>query len=71
MTEIDKDSKWAVKVIWPDGQESYVRKGLTNEIAVFQSKQKAKKQAEFMEMGMSDEVQSINVVRYRQEVRRG
>jgi hypothetical protein len=54
---------FAIKVIWADGEEEYVKQG--TETARFTSRARAKEQAEFMKMGMDDdEVQSINVVPY-------
>lgn len=51
--------RYAVKVIWKDGEEEYLKAG--TRVAIFSAKSRAEEQAEFMRMGM-DDVQSINVV---------
>lgn len=56
---------FAIKVIWLDGEEEFVREGCAGgRVAVFASKRKATTQADFLREGMEDEVQSINVVQY-------
>jgi hypothetical protein len=54
---------FAIKVVWPDGDEELLKDSL-GKTARF-SKSEAEEQKEFMLMGMSDEVQSISVVKYR------
>lgn len=57
--------RWAVLVIWPDGEQEYARVGATpgGPIATF-SKREAKARADFLRAGLEeDEVQSVNVVR--------
>jgi hypothetical protein len=50
-----------VLVVWNDGDEEYLAQGARD--AIFTSRHKAEEQAKFMRMGMSDECQSISVVR--------
>lgn len=52
--------KSAIKVVWLDGQEEYLKEG--DRIALFLSTHRATEMKRFMLEGMSDEVQSINVV---------
>lgn len=55
--------KFAIKVIWADGSEEYVKQGA--ETAQFSTRAKAIEKADFFKMGMDDgECQSINVVPY-------
>jgi len=57
---------YAVKVIWNNGKEELVQLGCRNsQPAIFPSKRRAQEQADFLKMGISDEVQSINVVKYK------
>ena len=59
-------ARWAIVVIWLDGEEEYLKAGLGPEkVALFSSHYHAGKMKEFMLEGMSDEVQSINIVPYR------
>lgn len=51
--------RWAILVVWDDGEEEYLTDAAGN-VAVF-TKARAKEQVEFMKIGM-DEYQSINVV---------
>ena len=57
---------YAIKVVWLDGTEEYVRDGPTVRglVARFPKKKDAEEMRNFMLIGMSDEVQSINVVDY-------
>lgn len=56
---------FAIKVIWMDGEEEYVKAGTGTTPARFFNRKAAEEQADFMEMGMDDdEYQSINVVPY-------
>jgi len=56
--------RYAVQVVWNNGDTEYLNRGIGDSIALFPSKQKATKYAEFMKMGMDEDVQSINVVRF-------
>ncbi len=56
---------YAILVVWKDGNEEYLKEGYSDKPAIFLSKSSAKEQAEFMYMGMEEEVQSINVVSRR------
>lgn len=57
--------KFAIKVVWADGEEEYLKLGQSTTPAPYTSRQRAKEQVEFMRMGMDDgECQSINVVPY-------
>ena len=59
---------FAIKVIWADGEEEYLKHGTRNVPARFFNKRKANEQVEFMRMGMDDgECQSINGVAYPKE----
>ena len=58
---MNKSQRYAILVIWENGEEEYLKEGLVN-IAKFSSRQRAQEQKDFMLMGMEDEVQSINVV---------
>lgn len=51
---------WAIKVIWDDGEDEYLKQG--SRVAVFPSRERAQEMRDFMMEGMSDECQSINVV---------
>lgn len=52
--------KLAIKVIWLDGEEEYLKEG--DRIALFLNEHRAGEMRDFMLEGMSGEVQSINVV---------
>ena len=45
----------------------HFRVGERGQIALFTSKREAKEKANFLKMGVSDEYQSINVVRYSEK----
>lgn len=45
---------FAIKVIWADGEEEYVKQGTGTETARFTSRARAEEQAEFMKMGMDE-----------------
>lgn len=56
-------TNYAIKVIWADGEEEYLKQG--NKPATYFNRAEAKEQVEFMRMGMDDgECQSINIVPY-------
>lgn len=56
--------RYAVLVVWTNGDEEYVCKGVNSEkVASFTSKRDAQEMADFMHVGM-DKVQSISVVKY-------
>lgn len=57
---------FAIKVIWLDGEEEFLKQGETpdGEVAMFANRERATTQRDFMLLGMEDEVQSINVVPY-------
>jgi hypothetical protein len=55
---------WAILVVWNDGEEEYLHEGLGTQAARFSSRIEAQRQADFMKIGMSDETQSISVVRF-------
>lgn len=58
-------ANYAIKVIWANGEEEFVKQGLGDTPALFHSRMRAGEQADFMRMGMDDdECQSINVVPY-------
>lgn len=58
-------TRYAIKVVWADGDEEYLKLGQSRVPAVFPNRQRAKEQADFMLMGMDQgECQSINVVPY-------
>lgn len=64
-------ARFAIKVIWADGEEEYLKLGQSTTPASYTSQQRAKEQIEFMRMGMDDgECQSINVVPYPREGRK-
>jgi hypothetical protein len=56
--------RWKILVIWLDGDQEYLKDGKRPDgaVATF-SREAADRQRDFMLAGMSDEVQSINVVR--------
>lgn len=56
---------YAVKVIWKDGEEEYLANSL-GKPAVFMNKTRATEQRDFLFEGISDEVQSVNVVKWRE-----
>jgi len=63
---------FAIKVVWADGAEEYLKMGQSSTPARFFSKKDARAQVEFMQMGMDDgECQSINVVLYPRNLERG
>lgn len=55
-------SKLAIKVVWLDGREEYLKE--STEPASFVNRARADEMKSFMLEGMSDEVQSINIVPY-------
>jgi hypothetical protein len=55
-------ARFAIKVIWLDGEEEYLKEG--SNVARFANRERAEAQRDFMKEGMEDEVQSINVVPY-------
>lgn len=57
---------YAIKVIYDSGDEEFLCEGFSDRPARFHSLNAAKKQRDFMKMGMDDECQSINVVPYPQ-----
>lgn len=59
-----KKVPFAIKVIWLDGSEEYVLRGIcgSGPIALFPNRERAEEQRAFMLEGIADEVQSINVV---------
>jgi|HubBroStandDraft_2_1064218.scaffolds.fasta_scaffold27878_7 hypothetical protein len=60
-----KQPDYAILVVWMNGEMEYVCEGATSdETARFRDKWAAKRQADFMKMGMEDETQSISVVRF-------
>jgi hypothetical protein len=56
--------KFAIKVIWQDGTEEYLKQG--HRVAKFLSRKRAQEQVDFMKMGADDEFQSINIVPFPQ-----
>lgn len=59
--------QFAIKVIWSDGEEEFLKEGLSaTKVAKFSSRKQAQSQADFMKIGMDgdDDVQSVNVVTY-------
>lgn len=56
---------FAIKVVWLDGEEEFLKEG--SRVARFANRKRAEEQRDFMKAGMSDEVQSINVVHYPME----
>lgn len=54
---------YAIKVIWNDGSEEYL-KDSSGEPARFRNRNQAKNQVDFMKIGMEGDCQSINVVSY-------
>lgn len=56
---------YAIKVIWLEGDEEYLKEG--RKTAQFANRERAEKMKSFMLEGMSDEVQSINVVPFPRE----
>lgn len=57
----NKSRRWKILVVWKNGDVEYVAQG--NDDAIFTSREKAEETAELAKMGMSDQVQSIIVVR--------
>lgn len=66
--EVPARVRYAVLVIWSEGEEEYLREG--DQVAQFRTPRQALELVKFMRQGM-DGVQSINVVRYPEERRRG
>lgn len=60
-------SKFAIKVIWLDGTEEYLKTGHSGRVADFRSRDLAEAQRDFMLAGMAEEAQSINIVPYPTE----
>lgn len=58
------DTRFAIKVIWLNGEEELLKTGHSGRVADFPSRDRAEAQRDFMLEGMADEVQSINVVPY-------
>lgn len=58
--------RFAIKVIWLEGEEEYLKEGESpdGEVALFTSRKRAEAQRDFMLVGMEDEVQSVNIVPY-------
>ena len=56
--------RYAVLVVWKGGQEEYLKEGNSSTPAKYFSFEKAKEQADFMLIGMKEDVQSINAVDY-------
>jgi urease gamma subunit len=54
------NTQYKILVIWNDSTMEYLKDG--RKVAMFSSRQRAEAQRDFMLEGMSDEVQSINVV---------
>lgn len=60
-------NRWAIKVIWQDGEEEFLREGMSpnGKIALFSSRKRAEQQRDFMLEGIDREMlQSINIVSY-------
>lgn len=55
---------YAIKVVQKNGDEDFLCVGYTDIVAKFPSRAAAQKQKDFMLIGMEDEVQSINIVKY-------
>ena len=56
--------RYRIKVIWKNGEQEYVQAGVKpGQDAIFTSHRAAQEQADFLKIGISDEVQSVNVVR--------
>lgn len=55
---------WAILVIWQDGDEEYLKQGMSAIPAKFSNRNDAIEQTKFMKIGMEGEVQSINIVPY-------
>jgi hypothetical protein len=63
---------YAILVTWLDGSEEYLKQGLSGtNVARFHSRKEAKKQKDFMLIGMSDEVESIDIVSYHEHREHG
>ena len=57
---------YAVKVIWHNGDEELVHLGCRHSRpAIFPTKRQAQDQADFLKIGIGEDVQSINVVKYK------
>jgi len=59
--------RYAIKCVTLDGHEEYVmhfKVGERGRIALFSSKREATERADFLKIGVAEEYQSINVVRY-------
>jgi hypothetical protein len=60
--------QFAIKVIWNDGEEEFIKEGIGSTPARFSSRSKAEEQVDFMWMGMDNgDCQSINIVPYPQK----
>ncbi|HKV10727.1 MAG TPA: hypothetical protein VJ725_21480 [Thermoanaerobaculia bacterium] len=59
-----KTERFGIKVVWRNGEEEFLCRGIcaNGPIARFPSREAADAQRAFLLEGMSDEVQSINVV---------
>lgn len=55
---------FAILVIWKNGEEEYVKQGLSYTPARFSSRARANERKRFLEMGADDDIQSINLVPY-------
>lgn len=65
-----KDERWAVQAIEHDGESRYLRRGEDPDegpVVVFRSRRAADESAAFWREGLGDEVQSVNVVRWREK----
>lgn len=59
---------FAIKVIWNDGEEEYLKEGYRGLHPARFTTCEAAEQVEFMKIGMEDECQSINVVPYPRQI---
>jgi len=55
---------YAIKVVQNNGDEDFLCDGLGSRPTRFPSYAAAYRQVDFMKIGMADEVQSINIVKY-------
>lgn len=53
---------YAIKVIWFEGDEEYLKEGDGDKTASFPNRERAENMKSFMLEGISDQVQSVNVV---------
>jgi hypothetical protein len=58
-------SAYAVLVVWPNGEQEYLKRGIGGNPALFHSRKAAELQVNFMKIGMETECQSISVVKYK------